>query len=84
MTTAITAHQAGRDIEHWIVGRSKEELTHVDHDHDLIDNRVIDSLAFVEFLLYLEELSGQEIPLDGIDIEDFRSINTIVATYFGG
>ncbi|MUM18787.1 acyl carrier protein [Mycobacterium sp. CBMA271] len=83
MTLAIDATQGAEKIEQWILKR-KKELTDVDHDEDLIENRLIDSLAFVEFLLYLEELSGNEVPLDSIDVEDFRTINSIVAKYLQG
>jgi hypothetical protein len=36
----------------------------LDLDLDLIDNRVIDSLGFTEFLLFIEGLVDREITLD--------------------
>lgn len=46
-------------------------------DDDLIDRRAIDSLAFVEFTYLLEELSGEPIDLEEIDVEDFRTLRNI-------
>lgn len=53
-------------------------------DYDLIENRVLDSLAFVEFILLLEEHSGQEISIDSVSKEDFRTIESIRKRFFDG
>lgn len=53
-------------------------------DYDLIENRVLDSLAFVEFILMLEEHSGQEISIDSVSKEDFRTIDSIRKRFFDG
>ncbi|MCP3820235.1 acyl carrier protein [Streptomyces sp. A3M-1-3] len=51
----------------------------IDRDRDLIDARVLDSLAFVEFLLLMEELTGEPIDLAKTDVDNFRTLNRIDA-----
>ena len=51
---------------------------------DLIENGLIDSLRFVEFVLLIAELSGRTIELDNVNIDEFRTIDAIHAAYFSG
>ena len=51
-------------------------------DYDLVDNRVIDSLEFVEFILLVEEYSGREISIDSLSREDFRTVESIWRRFF--
>jgi len=60
----------------------RPDLTHLDPDFDLIENRVLDSLGFVNFLYVLEEQVGREISLDQVSPEDFRTINRISQRFF--
>jgi acyl carrier protein len=46
-------------------------------DTDLAQTGVLDSLALVELLTYIEKEFGTEISLDNVEIEDFRSIARI-------
>ena len=46
-------------------------------DTDLIQTGILDSLALVELLAYIEKEFGTEISLDDIGIEDFHSIAKI-------
>ncbi|MFE2979035.1 acyl carrier protein [Streptomyces sp. NPDC059258] len=62
----------------------RPDLTSIDPDLDLIDNRVIDSLGFISFLYVLEERTGREIPLDSVSPEDFRTLNRIRARFLDG
>ena len=43
-------------------------------DQDLFQNGILDSLAFVDVLVGLEEELSIQIPLDRINLDDFRSI----------
>ncbi len=61
---------------------SRPDLGDIPPDLDLIENRVLDSLGFVEFLLLLEEHTGREIPIDSISREDFRSLDSIKERFF--
>ena len=44
---------------------------------DIIENRLIDSLQFVEFMLFIEEVSGCKFDMENLDIEHFRSLDAI-------
>lgn len=46
-------------------------------DTDLFDTGVLDSLAFVELLLQLEREFGVTTSVDDLEIENFRSIDSI-------
>jgi len=43
-------------------------------DIDLFETGVLDSLAFVELLLHLESEFGVTVPVDDLEIDNFRSI----------
>jgi methoxymalonate biosynthesis acyl carrier protein len=44
---------------------------------DLIESGVLDSLALVELLFALEQEFGVTIPLEELDIDSFRSVESI-------
>ena len=46
-------------------------------DADLVQTGILDSLALVELLTYIEKEFETEIPLDDVGIEDFHSIAKI-------
>jgi acyl carrier protein len=47
-------------------------------DTDLVGTGVLDSLALIELLHELELEFGIEIPLDGVDIETFLTVERMV------
>ncbi|MGV9316448.1 acyl carrier protein [Streptomyces sp. NPDC003691] len=49
----------------------------VDRDEDLIEARLIDSMDFVEFVELLEEISGRNIDLQEVTIDDFRTLGRV-------
>lgn len=53
-------------------------------DDDLVACRLLDSLHFLEFLMALEERTGQEILLEDVNPEDFRTVERIAARFFAG
>jgi acyl carrier protein len=46
-------------------------------DTDLVETGVLDSMAFVELLLSLEEGFGVKVSLDELELDNFRSIARI-------
>lgn len=46
-------------------------------DDDLIDGRALDSLAFADFIYLLEEMRGESIDTEDIDVDDFRTLRRI-------
>lgn len=63
---------------------SKPDLreTPIDEDTDLIESRIVDSLMFVEFLLFLEDYFGCEIQVNSGDINTFRTISGIHKRFY--
>jgi acyl carrier protein len=60
----------------WLLAR-KPEITDIDLDLDLIENRVVDSLSFIEFLYFLEELTGNNLQTEAESLGSFRSLRVI-------
>jgi acyl carrier protein len=60
----------------------RPDLTSIDPDLDLIENRVLDSLGFVNFLYLLEEQTGREISMEQVTPDDFRTVNAIRKRFF--
>jgi acyl carrier protein len=46
-------------------------------DEDLFQAGILDSLSFVDMLVALEDEFSIQIPLDQVDLNDFRSISKI-------
>ncbi len=44
---------------------------------DLLETGLIDSIGLVELILQLEDRFGMSLPMDALEIDDFRSINKI-------
>ncbi|WP_394430896.1 acyl carrier protein [Streptomyces sp. SGAir0957] len=68
-------------VRAWILGRH-EGRTELAMDVNIIENRLVDSLSFVELVYTIEDASGTEIDFDAIDIEDFQSLATIQRAFF--
>lgn len=83
MTPSNPASPAsGADLVLEFLLARRPELAAIDPDFDLIDNRVLDSLGFVNFLYVLEEQTGREITLDQVSPEDFRTLRRIRERFF--
>ncbi|MCQ4041489.1 acyl carrier protein [Streptantibioticus rubrisoli] len=72
---------APEQLKKWILDRHPE-VPDIEPDFDLLENRLIDSLAFVEFMLLVSRLSGEDIDMEDIDIDDFRTLHRIEERYF--
>ncbi|MER5864809.1 acyl carrier protein [Kitasatospora sp. NPDC002040] len=46
-------------------------------EEDLIEARLIDSMDFLEFISLLEQISGSEIDLQEVTIDDFRTLDRV-------
>jgi acyl carrier protein len=70
-------------LESWVVTNARDrEVTSVPHDHDLFTGRVVDSLRFVDLVLYIEELSGRTLDLETLDLANLRTIDGIYHSFF--
>ncbi len=64
------------------VGRIISERLHLEvegTDVDLFDTGLIDSLAFVELLMALEQEFGVSAGVDDLDLDNFRTIEQIAS-----
>jgi acyl carrier protein len=64
------------EVKRWLLDR-KPDLADLDLDLDLIENRVLDSLAFVKFIIFLESLIGREIQPTALSPSTFRTLRSI-------
>ncbi len=53
-----------------------DALEDIPRDLDLIENRLIDSLSFMEFILLLESLIGRDIPAEQVSVDQFRTFGS--------
>jgi acyl carrier protein len=72
----------GLDVVVQYLKSKRPDLDHIDDDLDLIENRILDSLGFVNFLYVLEEQTGREITMEDVSPEDFRTIASMRARFF--
>ncbi len=68
-------------IKSWIK-QLHPQLNDIQPDIDLIEQRLIDSLRFVDLILLIENLSGTPIDIATIDIEKIRTLNSIEQNFF--
>jgi acyl carrier protein len=69
-------------VRGWLLGR-RPDLEEIDFDMDLIENRVIDSLGFLDFVFFLEELTGRELQTDLQSVSSFRTLRAIQGNILG-
>ncbi|GHH00344.1 acyl carrier protein [Streptomyces rubradiris] len=74
-------HASVQQVKDWILKRHPQRED-IPADLDLIDNRLIDSLSFVEFVFLIEQLSGRSIPMDAVNVDDFRRLEVIEERFF--
>ncbi len=72
----ITRMQAEETILEYLRSRAPG-AARIDPDLDLLENRIIDSLGFTEFVFFLEELRGIPLDLDDVRADDFRTVRAI-------
>jgi acyl carrier protein len=46
-------------------------------DRDLLESGLVDSVGLVELILQLEDRFGISLPMEALELDDFRSLNTI-------
>ena len=65
----------------WLLARHPD-LSGIDPDDDLIENRLIDSLGFLEFLALIERLTGRPVDVEATGIDCFRSLSNLDRAFF--
>ncbi|MFG6200613.1 acyl carrier protein [Nonomuraea sp. JJY05] len=69
------------EIVAWIRAKNPDLEGAVLPDADLIETRLLESLAFLEFVGLLEELSGATIDVGSLSIDDFRTLDRIAERF---
>ena len=64
------------DVRDWILERNPD-LDDLEPETDIIDSRIVDSLQFVELVLYIEDLRGTALESDEISLDSFRTLASI-------
>ncbi len=64
--------------------RDKLHLDVPSPDTDLIEAGLLDSLQFVQLVVYLEEVFGTQVSMDDLEIDHFRSLDSIAAFLANG
>lgn len=59
--------------------RERLHVEVTDDDTDLLETGTIDSLMFVELLASIEETYGITVPIDDLDVDEFRSVSRLAA-----
>ncbi len=68
-------------VKNWIKLK-RPEVSELGLELDLIENRLIDSLDFIELIFLLEDLTGVEVDMNSLSIDSFRSLNAIRQNFF--
>lgn len=63
-------------IRTWL-GAKKPENANVGLDVDLIENRLIDSLDFMDLIFLLEEVTEREVPMSEVSVDKLRTLRSI-------
>lgn len=71
-----------RRIADWFLASLNIEIP--SPETDLFETGVLDSLAFVELVLHLEQEFGVKITLEHVEIDNFRSVERIAAFLLNG
>ncbi|MFE3991403.1 acyl carrier protein [Streptomyces goshikiensis] len=72
-----------KPVVDWLLERNPT-VEEIPEDLDLIENRLIDSLGFMEFVLLLEDLIGRELQLNQIDVDQFRTLRSLTHHFLKG
>lgn len=70
-------------LETWLLNLERNKgLTHIDPSTDIVENGLIDSLEFINFLYTIEETRGAEIPASILQFEKFKTLDSIITHFF--
>lgn len=80
---SVTQVDSLTPVRDWIKSK-RSDATNLDLELDLIDNRIIDSLDFLELIFLLEDITGVEFDINNLSIDSFRSLKAIQENFFAG
>ena len=72
-------------LRDWIAKHAKKPLTAEFNDETpVLELGILSSLDVVEFVLFIENLRGDEVDADAIEPEAFTNINSLYSAFFAG
>lgn len=73
-------------LREWILQRSKQAVRREEFTDEtlVVESGILSSLDIVEFVLYIESLTGAEIDAEELEPAAFASTNAMYATFFAG
>lgn len=69
-------------LRQWILAHAKGGVTELTDQTRILESGMISSLDIVEFVIFIEELRGEEIATDDIEPEVFTSVDTLWEGFF--
>ncbi len=63
-------------LRNWIL-QNRPNVQSVGDEDELIESRVLDSFALIEFVYFAEEVFGREVVLDESVAENFRTLAAV-------
>jgi len=76
-------HEVRTKLRDWIAKRAKKPLTAGFNDETpVLELGILSSLDIVEFVLFIENLRGDEVDADNIQPEAFTNISTLYSAFF--
>ena len=67
----------------WIAKHAKKAITADFNDETpVLELGILSSLDIVEFVLFIEDLRGDEVDADAVEPEAFTNINTLYSAFF--
>ena len=67
-------------LRNWIL-ENNPAIQSVGDEDELIDSRVLNSFAFLQFVYFVEEVFGQEVVLDESTMGNFRSLAAVCRNF---
>ena len=69
-------------LQEWLTTRNPRAKVGFTQQTDIIEERILESLQFVEFIMLLESLVGEPVLTEELDPNRLRTLNTIWAEFF--
>ncbi len=81
MSVAADHEDPVGELRRWILS-AHPGVDSIHPTDDLIEQRLVDSLRFVRFIIELERLSGRGIDVATLDLDSVRTLAAIQRTFF--
>ena len=65
-----------------IIEKCESEITDISFDTAIFETGLLKSIQIMDLVLFLEEISGKEIDVEGLKPGSFKDINTIASNFF--